>query len=99
MLLQTTAPLRRRTELAFPAIYGLTAVAGARWIGVDHATMVGVVVGFIGWLTTHFDVAFDDQKTREEKETVRRVGAAVVTAPSRMRRALRGRRAERVETR
>jgi hypothetical protein len=57
------------------------------------------VVGFIGWLTTHFDVAFDDRKTREEKETVRRVGAAAVTAPSRVRRALRGRRAERVETR
>jgi hypothetical protein len=33
-----------------------------------------VVVGLIGWLTTHFDVAFDDRKTREGKETVRRVG-------------------------
>ncbi len=54
--------------MAFPAIYGITAAAGAVWLRYSHPVRIGLLFALLGWLTTHFDTAFDETVERREQE-------------------------------
>jgi len=53
---------------AFPALYGITAAAGAVWVKYAHPVRIGLLFSLLGWLTTHFDTAFDETAERREQE-------------------------------
>jgi hypothetical protein len=44
---------------AFTAIYGFVGAAGGVWLGFPHPVRLGLLFALLGWLTTHFDVTFD----------------------------------------
>lgn len=64
--------------VAFTAIYGVTGAAGAVWLELSDPARLGLLFALLGWFTTHFDVAFDESKCRQEsaKYAMLRRGAA-----------------------
>ena len=60
-------------SIAFTAIYGFTGAAGAVWIPLGHPARWALFFAVLGWLTTHFDVTFDDDTTRVERGKWRRI--------------------------
>jgi len=52
---------------AFPAIYGVTAAAGGVWLDFPNPARLGLLFALVGWLTTHFDTAFDEVTERSEQ--------------------------------
>ena len=68
--------------VAFPAIYGFTGAGGAVWLGFSRPERLGALFALLGWLTTHFDVAFDEQKEGHESVKNQRI-LTVVMRPGR----------------
>lgn len=64
--------------VAFPAIYGFTGSAGAVWLGFPRPERLGALLALLGWLTSHFDVAFDEVKEVHESVKNRRLLALVL---------------------
>jgi hypothetical protein len=60
---------------AFTAIYGFMGGAGAVWFGVRKPWRLALFAALLGWLTTHFDVTFDDDKLRQERAKNQRLMA------------------------
>jgi hypothetical protein len=58
---------------AFPAIYGITAAAGGVWLHFSQPHRLGLLFALVGWLSTHFDTAFDGRAALEEREKLARV--------------------------
>ena len=48
-------------EIALALMYGFTAAAAATWLKFARPGWLGLVFAFVGWLTTHFDVAIRQQ--------------------------------------
>lgn len=59
--------------VAFTAIYGLTGVAAGVWLRYPRPERLGAILALLGWFTTHFDVAFSETKTLEERAKYRRL--------------------------
>lgn len=59
--------------IAFTLIYGFTGAAGGHWFGFARPEHLGLLIGLLGWFTTHFDVAFDERKRQEERAKYRRI--------------------------
>jgi hypothetical protein len=62
---------------AFTAIYGFAGAAGAVWFKVGKPWRLGAMLALLGWLTTHFDVTFDDEKVAEERLKRQRIRAGL----------------------
>jgi len=47
--------------LTFTLLYGLIGTIGAFWFGFKHPGRIGALFGLLGWITTHFDVTYNDK--------------------------------------
>ncbi len=74
-------------EIALALMYGFTAAAGAVWLGFAHPAWLGLLFAFVGWLTTHFDVAYD-RKLGEDVDRLRALGRLAASPLARVRRSL-----------
>jgi hypothetical protein len=54
--------------LAFTAIYGFMGGAAGVWFRIHRPWRVALFAALLGWLTTHFDVTFDEDALREERK-------------------------------
>lgn len=72
--------------LAFTAIYGVTGAAGGVWLDFAAPTRLGLLFALVGWLTTHFDVTFDQEIEAEERAKHRRLVRPILRAFSSKRR-------------
>jgi hypothetical protein len=70
---------------AFPAIYGVTAAAGAVWLKFPNPARLGLLFALVGWLTTHFDTTFDDRAVQEERHKLERLPFLRILSPGRGR--------------
>lgn len=61
--------------VAFTAIYGFMGAAGAVWFSVRKPWRLALFSALLGWLTTHFDVTFDDDKLEQERHKNERLRA------------------------
>jgi hypothetical protein len=52
--------------LAFSVIYFSTGMAAATWFHVRWRLRLALLVGLLGWFTTHFDTAFDHKLMARE---------------------------------
>jgi len=62
--------------LAFTAIYGFMGAAGAVWFDVRKPWRLALFAALLGWLTTHFDVTFDEDKLVQERDKNARLRSA-----------------------
>lgn len=53
---------------AFTAIYAYTGAAGGAWLDLPHPEKLALLFGLLGFLTTHFDVTFDERLEGQERE-------------------------------
>ena len=60
-------------SVAFTLIYGITALATAKSFHVRQPWRLAAIVALLGFLTTHFDVTFDEDKTAREREKYQRL--------------------------
>jgi ABC-type Fe3+ transport system permease subunit len=59
--------------VAFTAIYGFAGGAGAVWLGFPHPGRLALLLALLGWLTSHFDVTFDQAREEQERAKNRRL--------------------------
>ena len=68
---------------AFPAIYGITAAAGAVWLEFPQPARLGLLFALVGWLTTHFETTFDEKAVEEERDKLERLPVLRALSPRR----------------
>jgi hypothetical protein len=52
---------------AFTAIYAYAGAAGGTWLRLAHPEKLALLFAILGYLTTHFDVTFDQRLEDEER--------------------------------
>jgi hypothetical protein len=50
--------------LCFTLMYGLWAAAAAYWLGFPRPERLGALFALLGWLTSHFDLAYGEAMER-----------------------------------
>lgn len=75
--------------VAFATIYAITGAGGAVWLGVRRPWRVAAVVALLGWLTSHFDVTYDEDLEAAEHLKNRRLLRGLANV-ARLRRARPG---------
>ena len=58
---------------AFTTIYGFAGGAGGVWLGFAHPGRSALLFALLGWLTSHFDVTFDEAREARERAKNRRL--------------------------
>lgn len=69
--------------IAFSLIYAFTGFAAAHWLGYERRVAAALLVGLLGWFTTHFDVAFDAEMRQQERAKYERIGSGIRSLVSR----------------
>jgi hypothetical protein len=62
-------------SLAFTAIYGFMGGAAGVWFKIPRPWRVALFAALLGWLTTHFDVTFDEDTLQQERRKNQRLRA------------------------
>ena len=63
--------------IAFPLMFGIWGAAAAAWLHIPRIWRLFLLLAVLGFITTHFDVTFDEGKVRQEREKRRRIAGAV----------------------
>ena len=63
--------------IAFPLMFGIWGAALASWLHTARIWRFFLALAILGFITTHFDVTFDEDKIRQERQKRQRIRTAV----------------------